>query len=475
MREVDRVQATHGRLATQVKELERCQRELNLLREIDQKLLAGVALPDLLQAAVGAFARLAEAQSCVLVTADPESGLLKPVASAGPDLEVVRRYYADLRPRLGEGDVGKAIAMRTAVMCPDITQEPGCDQFRVPLLSFGIRAILAVPLLADEQILGAVALGYPEPRTFPEAEVQALQVFANQLAVAFAHARLREEAAERWRCEQGSRVKTLFIANMSHELRTPLNSIIGFSELLEGGLSGPLNDKQKRYARNIHEAGKHLLALINDLLDLAKVEAGKIRLRPEPLLLPETLESAVMLMHGEAMRKGLTLEQQVEEGLPKILADPVRLNQILFNLLSNAVKFTPGGGQVRVAARLIQGSQLAGHDELSSGSELSTLNREPQRSFVEISVQDTGIGIKSEDLPKLFQPFVQLDSSFANRHQGTGLGLALTKQLVELHGGQIVAASDGEGRGSTFTVRLPLAPAGEVGGDNRHDDPGSRG
>ena len=436
----DRLQAALGQLAAQIKDLERHQREISLLREIDQKLLAEVSLPELLQAAVEAFAQLAQAQICILATADPESGILQPVAIAAPEPEEVRRYFAEVQPRVGQGDLGLAIATSAAVLSPDIDREPRWDRLREPLVAHGIRlrAVLALPLWTDKPIPGVVALGYAEPRTFPEAEVQALQGFAHQVAVACEQVRLREEAAERWRLEEANRVKALFVANASHELRSPLTSIIGFSQLLEDETSGPLSEKQQRFVRNIYKSGQHLLALINDILDLSKVEAGKIELRPELLLLPDALESAVTLLRGQALKKGLTVEVQIEEGLPPLLADPVRVNQVLFNLLSNAIKFTPDGGTITVIARRRTGE------------------------VVELAVRDTGIGIKPEDLPKLFQEFVRLDTARAGRAEGTGLGLALTKRLVELHGGQIWAESNGEGRGSTFTVHLPLGAPSEA-------------
>ena len=185
---------------------------------------------------------------------------------------------------------------------------------------------------------------------------------------------------------------------------------------------------------HIHSSGKHLLALINDLLDLSKVEAGKLDLRPEAFVLHEVLTAALTEIGPQTDAKRLELELHVDESLSTITADPVRFTQIIYNLLSNAVKFTPEGGTVTVSASSLMSD------------------------WVEIAVQDTGIGIEAEDLPKLFQPFTQLESPVIKRQQGTGLGLALTKHLVELHGGTIVAASEGEGRGSTFTVRLPLLP-----------------
>ncbi|MGH7478229.1 MAG: sensor histidine kinase, partial [Candidatus Methylomirabilales bacterium] len=259
--------------------------------------------------------------------------------------------------------------------------------------------------------------------------------------------------------------------NMSHELRTPLNAIIGFSELLEDQHFGSLNERQQRYVGNVLSSGRHLLALINDVLDISKVEAGKIEVQPEVFAIGPALEAAIREVRSQAIRRGVRMEVEIEEGLATLVADPLRFKQILYNLLSNAVKFTDPGGGVRLSARVrslkssassVEPSEVRGHadetDPEFGGSPTSDIGHRTSdlHEVVEISVADTGIGIRAEDIPKLFQPFTQLDASLARRYQGTGLGLALTKRLVELHGGQIWAESEGEGKGSTFTFTLPL-------------------
>jgi signal transduction histidine kinase/HAMP domain-containing protein len=427
-----RLEIAHDQLAQHIKALERRQQEVGLLREIDQKLLAQVSLLDLVQAAVEAFAQFAGAPWCVLVTADRETGALTPAAIVAADAETVRRYYAALQPRGADSAAGIAIATREATWSADLALDPRWEGIREPLLAQGVRAVLAVPLLTPSQALGAVSLGYAEARTFTEAEVQELQGFGNQLAVAIEHARLQEAAAERWRMEELNRIRALFVANMSHELRTPLNAVIGFAELLERAAAGPLLEEQQRWVGSILSSGKHLLALINDLLDISKVEAGKIELRLERLLVGDAVDAAVSLVRVQAIRKQLVLKIELEIQALQITADPVRLKQILFNLLSNAVKYTPNGGTVTVSVR------------------------RGDREFAEIAVRDTGIGIRTEDLGKLFREFVRLQSSVTSGVEGTGLGLALTKRLVELHGGTIWATSEGEGKGATFTVRLPI-------------------
>jgi len=262
---------------------------------------------------------------------------------------------------------------------------------------------------------------------------------------------LDQERVEKEKLEAINRHKSEFLATMSHELRTPLNSIIGFSELLQDQTFGPLNEKQARYVDHILTSGRHLLALINDLLDLSKVEAGRLELRPEAFDLREALAAALQEFRPQADAKGVTLHLSVDEALTTVTADPVRFKQILFNLLSNAVKFTPEGGRITLKAEVRSEKLEVRSEDSTAPPPFSPLTSH----FVEISVQDTGIGIKPEDLPRLFQPFTQLEPVYAKRYQGTGLGLALTKRLVELHGGTIWAESEGEGRGSTFTIRLP--------------------
>lgn len=228
--------------------------------------------------------------------------------------------------------------------------------------------------------------------------------------------------------EAASRAKTLFLANMSHELRTPLNSIIGFSELLERGAVGNLSDPQLEYVGHVLESSRQLLALVNDLLDISKAEAGRFELFVEPLLLTDVVSEVRERLTPQAQKRGVALTMRVPRELPQILADPLRLRQILQNLLTNALKFTDTGGAVRIEA-------------ISVGTE------------IEIAVHDTGVGIQEADLGRLFREFEQLTPSSPGT-PGTGLGLALTKKLVELHGGAIDVESE-VGRGTTFRVRLP--------------------
>jgi signal transduction histidine kinase len=265
--------------------------------------------------------------------------------------------------------------------------------------------------------------------------------------------RTRELEEARRQAEAASRFKSEFLANMSHELAAPLTSIIGLSDLLLAGEVGRLNEAQERHVGHIAQAGDHLRELIRDILDLTKVEAGKLTIRPEPLPVAAVLKDIMAMLRALAYKKGQELHIEIAPGLPPLWADPVRFKQICYNLLTNAVKFTPTGGRITLAARLAD----RWNDETTAPSIPG------EGPYLELSVRDTGIGIRAENVPRLFHVFVQLDASATERQEGTGLGLALTKRLVELHGGRIWAESAGEGRGSTFTVLLPLGgpPTGQ--------------
>ena len=255
--------------------------------------------------------------------------------------------------------------------------------------------------------------------------------------------------------EKANRAKSEFLANMSHELRTPLNHIIGFTELVLDKNFGELNDAQEEYLGDVLNSGNHLLSLINDILDLSKIEAGKEALESSPFNLKILLESSFTMIKEKAMKHGVQLLMDID-GIPEtIVADERKLKQIIYNLLSNAVKFTPDGGEIRLLSSLANSKKIIGQIE-SIPSRLSAADFELHQDWVQISVQDTGIGFKSEDAERIFCPFEQLDSSKSRRYQGTGLGLSLTKQFTELHGGSIWAESEGEGKGSTFHIVIPV-------------------
>jgi PAS domain S-box-containing protein len=256
-----------------------------------------------------------------------------------------------------------------------------------------------------------------------------------------ANDRLKREVEERERAQRemlvakeaadtASQAKSAFLANMSHELRTPLNAVIGFSELLEQQLFGDLNPKQQSYVGNVLVSGRHLLQLVNDVLDISKVEAGRMDLACERTAIGGIVDIVRSVIAAVAAKKGIELEVAVPDDLPEVFIDPGRIKQVLYNLISNAIKFTPRGGMVRLTARL-------------------------DDNHLVVLVSDTGVGIARDDLPRLFREFEQLPQPGGVRPEGTGLGLALSRRLVELHGGKVEVASE-LGKGSVFSVHLPL-------------------
>ncbi len=296
---------------------------------------------------------------------------------------------------------------------------------------FGFRASLAVPLLREDRIVGGLVVRRKSTGEFRPEVIELLKTFATQSVLAIQNARLFREIEEKsQQIEAANRHKSEFLANMSHELRTPLNAIIGFSEVLQERLFGELNDKQAEYTDDILTSGRHLLSLINEILDLSKVEAGRMELETATFDLPLAIDNARTFVRERATNHGITLEVKVDERLGDIVGDERKIKQILLNLLSNAVKFTPEGGRITINARPINGS-------------------------VEISVTDTGIGIAEEDQPKIFEEFRQVGSDNAKKIEGTGLGLTLAKKFVELHGGRIWVESE-VGKGSTFVFTLPV-------------------
>jgi signal transduction histidine kinase len=265
---------------------------------------------------------------------------------------------------------------------------------------------------------------------------------------------LTEEAlkSSKEEAEKASRAKSEFLANMSHELRTPLNHIIGFSELLSDQHFGPLNPTQAEYLHDVLQSSHHLLALINDILDLSKVEAGKMVLDLSPVPIQSLLDTSLIMIKEKAQKHRIRIQTDYRDLPEAVLLDERKIKQILFNLLSNAVKFTPDGGTVHLVAHKISN----GHGDLPaiSGSYGKT---EMIQDHIKIGIHDTGIGIAPRDLEKIFKPFEQADNSASRRFQGTGLGLSLTRRLVELHGGKIWAESPGVGQGSSFHFVFPMS------------------
>jgi len=276
-------------------------------------------------------------------------------------------------------------------------------------------------------------------------EVERLNRFLAKLLKDLQHANKELEKA-RSEAEAADRVKSAFLSTMSHELRTPLNSIIGFTGIMLQGLSGPLNDEQIKQLSMVQNSGRHLLNLINDVLDISKIEAGQLEILAQPFSMRQAVESAVQVVAPLIGKKAQALFLEIAPSVDRVVSDQRRVEQVLLNLLTNAVKFTPDGGEIRLTAKLVPGSE-----PLKEG-----MGRHASKNFIEISVSDNGIGINPQDLDKLFQPFRQLDTGLTRQYEGSGLGLSICKRLVEILGGEILAESNGQGKGSRFMFILPL-------------------
>jgi signal transduction histidine kinase/ActR/RegA family two-component response regulator len=326
---------------------------------------------------------------------------------------------------------------------------------------FEARSLATVPLICLGRRLGELRVFDRKPRRFSAKAMGDLQLLAGFAAAALSHAAELEakEAAlldlhrAKEAADAASHAKSEFLASMSHELRTPLNSIIGFSEILRDQRFGPLNPRQARHVENVVASGRHLLQLVNDVLDLSKVESGRMDLLLVPIDLRETLGEAVAIVQALADGKQIEIEVSMPETQPALVADQGKLKQVLYNLLTNAVKFTPPGGRVRVEAEALAG-------------------------VLQIAVADTGTGIPEKDQLRIFEAFEQAQSPLSRINTGTGLGLALTRRLVELQGGRIGVESSGSGKGSCFRFTLPLAPLeaaaeeAEAAARPRHRPPG---
>jgi signal transduction histidine kinase len=312
---------------------------------------------------------------------------------------------------------------------PDVDDPSVLEHTRQSGRLIGFRSVVTVPMLREGEAVGAVLVARPEPGRFSDAEVQLLKTFAAQAVIAIENVRLLRdlEVANR-QLEVASQHKSEFLANMSHELRTPLNAIIGFSEVLTDRMFGELNEKQEEYLKDIYASGTHLLSLINDILDLSKIEAGRMELELTDFDLPTALGNALTLVRERAGRRSIALHTSIDNRLGEIQGDERKIRQVVLNLLSNAIKFTPEGGRIEVAA-------------------------EPKAGLVEVSVSDTGVGIAPEDQEKVFEEFRQVGTA-DKKAEGTGLGLALCRKFIELQGGRIWVKSQ-VGAGSTFTFTVP--------------------
>jgi GAF domain-containing protein len=416
------------------KELKRSVDELTALGDVGRALSSTLNLEAVLQTIVTRATQLTETAGCVIWEYDrPREEFRLRVSHYADDTDAAilpAPGGVTTIPR-GQGLTTQVMEERQAVQIPDITAEGAYESpVRTPLIDAGHRALLGVPLLSEDQVIGVLAVTRKTPGEFEPEVIRLLSTFAMQSALAIQNARLFQEIADKSRqLEVASQHKSEFLANMSHELRTPLNAIIGFSEVLTERMFGELNEKQEEYLRDIYASGQHLLSLINDILDLSKIEAGRMELELSDFHLPTALDSALTLVRERAGRRSIALQMNIDNRLGEIQADERKVRQVVLNLLSNAIKFTPEGGRIEVRA-------------------------EPRDGSVEVSVTDTGVGIASEDQEAVFEEFRQVGTA-DKKVEGTGLGLTLCRKFIELHGGKIWVKSE-LGLGSTFTFTIPV-------------------
>jgi signal transduction histidine kinase len=420
-------------LQARTAELTRSVGELEALGEVGRTISSSLDLETVLATVVSRANQLAEADGGAIYEFDEATRVFR--------LRATDRFPEEFATALrttplvyGEGAVGRAAMTRQPIQVPDVTDTDAyTSSVRDALLRFGYLSLLAVPLITEDEVVGALVVNRHAAGAFTDRTVELLRTFATQSALAIQNARLFQEIEDKGRqLEIANQHKSEFLASVSHELRTPLNAIIGFSEVMLERMFGEINEKQEEYLNDILSSGRHLLSLINDILDLAKIEAGRMELESSDFDLPQAIDNTLILVRERAVRRGITLETSIDPQLGEVKGDERKIKQVMLNLLSNAVKFTPEGGRIEVRARLADGA-------------------------AEISVSDTGVGIAPEDHTAVFEEFRQVGTDYARKHEGTGLGLALARKFVELHGGKIWVNSQ-VGQGATFTFTIPVTP-----------------
>ena len=403
--------------------------ELEALGEVSKAVNSTLDLDTVLKTIVAKAVQLSETDAGTIYVFSSTRQQFCPRANFGMSDELIA---AVSHQTIGLADmgIGDAPGRCMPVQFPDLSEETSSFLVRKTIVDAGYRGILIVPLLRPNKIVGALVVRRHKPGAFDEQVVHLLETFAAQSVLAIQNAKLFREIEEKGReLEAASRHKSQFLANMSHELRTPLNSVLGFTELLVDGIYGELPEKAKTTVARVQANGRHLLGLINDVLDLSKIEAGQLTLTLEDYSVGQVVRSTVLAVEPLARAKGLTLATTIPENLPIGRGDERRLTQVLLNLAGNAVKFTETGTvDIRAGA-------ADGH--------------------FEITVGDTGPGIAAKDQGLIFEEFQQVDSSSTRQKGGTGLGLAISKRIVEMHGGTIDVESV-LGSGSTFRLKIPI-------------------
>jgi signal transduction histidine kinase len=415
-------------LRARTTELGRSVDELKMLSEVGQAISSTLDLRAVLSTVLTRSVGLAGADAGAVFRYNQSERAFRLVEEVGWD-EALARSVVDLRIAEDETAMGDAATRRAPIQISDLAQRPSAP-LRDVNVAAGFHGVLIVPLVGPERVFGALVLQRRAAGEFPPETVRLMQTLASQSVLAIQNARLFREIAEKSEeLALASQHKSQFLANMSHELRTPLNAILGYAELLVDGIYGQLAEQPRGVLERILNNGKHLLALINDVLDLAKIEAGQLKLTIEDYNLPEVVNSVVIATEPLATSKGLKFTTALQSNMPTAHGDARRISQVLLNLVGNAIKFTDEG-EVEIRATANKGQ------------------------FV-LTVRDTGLGIADADQERIFGEFQQIDSSNTRKQGGTGLGLAISKRMVEMQGGTISVASV-LGQGSTFRVVLPV-------------------
>jgi signal transduction histidine kinase len=410
------------------RELSQSVEELQALGEVSQAVNSTLDLDAVLTTIVTKAVELSDTEAGAIYTFDESRQEFWLRATHGMDDAIVAAIR-DRRIGIGETVIGKAAAERAPNQIPDLLEESSSLVFDI-VVRAGYRALLVVPLLRPDQIVGALVVRRKAPGEFPRSTIDLLETFADQSVLAIQNARLFREIEEKGReLEVASKHKSQFLANMSHELRTPLNAILGYTELILDSIYGEPTEKMRTVLERLQANGKHLLGLINDVLDLSKIEAGQLTLSLDDYSLSDVVHGVVSAVEPLAAEKRLAFKAEVAPDLPTGRGDGRRLSQVLLNLVGNAIKFTDKG-EVAIRASAANGAFT-------------------------VSVCDTGPGITAADQAKIFEEFQQADRSITRKKGGTGLGLSIAKRIIEMHGGRIWVESE-PGKGSRFYFTLPV-------------------
>jgi signal transduction histidine kinase/ActR/RegA family two-component response regulator len=435
-------------LETRRAELTRKVDELEALREVGEAVGSSLDVDHVLSTIAMHAVELSGTDGGSIMEYSERERCFRVRATYQTEPEVIERLRG-IQIELDKTLVGRAATERKPLAVTDLSQIDLDPHLRI-LYEAGWRSVLAVPMLREEQIVGSLVVRRKGTGDFSAETIELMETFAGQSAIALLNAQLFRELEQRSaELEVASRHKSEFLASMSHELRTPLNAVLGFSEVLLEQMFGEINERQEEYLRDIHGSGQHLLELLNEILDLSKVEAGQMQLEYTTFELAPVLHQAAAMLRERATMKGIDVDVSVDENVGEVEADELRLKQVVLNLLTNAVKFTGEGGSVVVRAT------RSGPDTVS------------------ITVTDTGIGVPPEDRERIFESFQQ-GGRGASREEGTGLGLTLSRRIVELAGGSLWVESD-MGVGSTFGFSLPTGrrvadPPGAAGASTELPD-----